>query len=191
LTLRAGSPTGQVIGTATVPVTGGWETFAPVTGTLTAAPSGTTRLYLVFTGGTGALFDVDDLTFTTGRAGRVTGIGGKCVDVAGAVSTDGTAVQLYTCNNTSAQSWTRTGQTIRALGKCLDISGGGTANGTRVQLWTCNATGAQNWVVESGGAVRNPQSNRCLEAPGGQTGDGTPLRIWDCNAGTNQRWTFS
>ncbi|GIJ61411.1 PQQ-dependent sugar dehydrogenase [Virgisporangium aurantiacum] len=191
LTLRAGSPTGQVIGTATVPVTGGWETFVNVNGVLSAVPSGTIRLYLVFTGGTGALFDVDDFAFTTGVPGRVTGAGGKCMDVAGAVSTDGTAVQLYTCNNTSAQSWTRTGQTIRALGKCLDISGGGTANGTKVQLWTCNNTGAQNWVVEAGGAVRNPQSNRCLEAPGGQTADGTPLRIWDCNAGTNQRWTFS
>jgi glucose/arabinose dehydrogenase/PKD repeat protein len=191
LTLRAGSPTGQVIGTATVSPTGGWETFVTVNGVLAAAPSGTVRLYLVFTGGTGALFDLDDFTFTTGVPGRVTGIGGKCMDIAGANTADGTQVQLWTCNNTSAQSWTRTGQTIRALGKCLDISGGATANGTKVQVWTCNNSGAQNWVVESGGAVRNPQSNRCLEAPGGQTGDGTPLRIWDCNAGTNQRWTFS
>jgi glucose/arabinose dehydrogenase len=191
LTLRAGSPTGQVVGTATVPVTGGWETFVSVTGVLGTVPSGTVRLYLVFTGGTGALFDVDDFTFTSGTAGRVTGINGKCMDVAGANTADGTQIQLYTCNNTSAQSWTRTGQTIRAMGKCLDISGGATANGTKVQLWTCNGTGAQNWVVESSGAVRNPQSNRCLEAPGGQTGDGTPLRIWDCTAGTNQRWTFS
>jgi type 1 glutamine amidotransferase len=122
--------------------------------------------------------------------GPVKGINGKCMDVSGSNTADGTQVQLWTCNNTGAQNWTRTGQTIRALGKCLDVSGGGTANGTRVQLWTCNNTGAQNWVVESGGAVRNPQSNRCLESPGGQTGDGTALRIWDCNGGANQRWVF-
>jgi glucose/arabinose dehydrogenase/PKD repeat protein len=65
--VRAGSPTGTLLGTATVPVTGGWETFtdvsAPLTGT---APAGTTKLYLVFTGGAGSLFDLDDFTLGAG-----------------------------------------------------------------------------------------------------------------------------
>ncbi|MFE0250919.1 PQQ-dependent sugar dehydrogenase [Streptomyces sp. NPDC059010] len=67
LEVRAGSSTGTLLGKATVPVTGGWETFQDVTADLSRAPSGTTTLYLVFKGsGTGALFDVDDFTFTTG-----------------------------------------------------------------------------------------------------------------------------
>ncbi|MEU2732225.1 carbohydrate-binding protein [Streptomyces griseoviridis] len=66
LEIRAGSPKGTLLGKATVPVTGGWETFQDVTATLRHAPKGTTTLYLVFKGGTGALFDVDDFTFTTG-----------------------------------------------------------------------------------------------------------------------------
>ncbi|MFJ8276899.1 PQQ-dependent sugar dehydrogenase [Streptomyces griseoviridis] len=66
LEVRAGSPKGTLLGKATVPVTGGWETFQNVTATLRHAPKGTTTLYLVFKGGTGALFDVDDFTFTTG-----------------------------------------------------------------------------------------------------------------------------
>ncbi|MFC8661745.1 PQQ-dependent sugar dehydrogenase [Streptomyces sp. NPDC057199] len=66
LEVRAGSPTGRLLGTATVPVTGGWENFQDVTANLTKAPRGTTTLYLVFKGsGTGALYDVDDFTFTT------------------------------------------------------------------------------------------------------------------------------
>ncbi|WP_405570944.1 PQQ-dependent sugar dehydrogenase [Streptomyces phaeochromogenes] len=66
LEVRAGSPTGRLLGTATVPVTGGWENFQDVTANLTKAPSGTTTLYLVFKGsGTGSLYDVDDFTFTT------------------------------------------------------------------------------------------------------------------------------
>ncbi|MEU5343554.1 PQQ-dependent sugar dehydrogenase [Streptomyces sp. NPDC020766] len=66
LEVRAGSPTGRLLGTATVPVTGGWENFQDVTANLTKAPRGTTTLYLVFRGsGTGALYDVDDFTFTT------------------------------------------------------------------------------------------------------------------------------
>ncbi len=66
LEVRAGSPTGTLLGKATVPVTGGWETFQDVEAQLSRAPRGTTTLYLVFKGGTGALFDVDDFTFTTG-----------------------------------------------------------------------------------------------------------------------------
>ncbi|WTN17713.1 PQQ-dependent sugar dehydrogenase [Streptomyces canus] len=67
LEIRAGSATGTLLGKATVPVTGGWETFQDVTAGLSRAPRGTTTLYLVFKGsGTGALFDVDDFTFTTG-----------------------------------------------------------------------------------------------------------------------------
>ncbi|MFI6333931.1 PQQ-dependent sugar dehydrogenase [Streptomyces sp. NPDC050535] len=66
LQVRAGSPTGRLLGTATVPVTGGWETFQDVSADLSRAPRGTTSLYLVFKGsGTGALYDVDDFTFTT------------------------------------------------------------------------------------------------------------------------------
>ncbi|MFF9622610.1 carbohydrate-binding protein [Streptomyces griseosporeus] len=66
LEVRAGSPTGTLLGSATVPVTGSWETFQDVQAGLSRAPRGTTTLYLVFKGGTGALFDVDDFTFTTG-----------------------------------------------------------------------------------------------------------------------------
>src|SRR5690242_5733645 len=78
-----------------------------------------------------------------GGSGPITGYGGKCVDVAGANSANGTQVQLWTCNGTSAQQWTMSSDgTVRALGKCLDVSGGGTANGTKVQLWDCNGTGA-------------------------------------------------
>ncbi len=67
LQVRTGSPTGTVIGSATVTPTGSWETFATVTGAISGAPTGTTSLYLTFAGtGTAALFDVDSFSFTTG-----------------------------------------------------------------------------------------------------------------------------
>ncbi|MFD6023453.1 PQQ-dependent sugar dehydrogenase [Streptomyces griseoluteus] len=66
LEVRAGSAKGTLLGKATVPVTGGWETFQDVSADLSRAPKATTTLFLVFKGGTGALFDVDDFTFTTG-----------------------------------------------------------------------------------------------------------------------------
>ncbi|MFC1408437.1 RICIN domain-containing protein [Streptacidiphilus sp. N1-12] len=121
--------------------------------------------------------------------GVITGVGGKCVDVAAANSANGTAVQLYDCNGTAAQSWTvGTDGTVRALGKCLDVTGQGTANGTLVQLWDCNGSGAQQWTSESDGHLRNPQSGRYLDVPGGSTANGTRLQIWDRNTNPWQTW---
>ncbi|MFF0647909.1 ThuA domain-containing protein [Streptomyces tendae] len=60
--VRSGSPTGPLLGSVQVPVTGGWETFTTVSTTLTASAAG--PLFLTFTGGSGALFDID--TFTLG-----------------------------------------------------------------------------------------------------------------------------
>jgi mannan endo-1,4-beta-mannosidase len=123
------------------------------------------------------------------RTGPITGVGGKCVDVAASGTANGTAVQLYDCNGTTAQNWTvGTDGTIRALGKCLDVTGQGTANGTPIQLWDCNGSGAQNWTVQSG-QLRNPRSTRCLDAPSGATANGTRLQIWDCGANTWQQWS--
>ncbi len=125
----------------------------------------------------------------SGRTGQITGIAGKCVDVAAASTANGTAIQLYTCNGTNAQRWTVGGDgTLRALGKCLDITSAGTANGTPIQLWDCNGTGAQVWQAQSNGTLRNPASNRCLDATGNSSADGTRLQIWDCFGGANQVW---
>jgi type 1 glutamine amidotransferase len=125
------------------------------------------------------------------RTGPVVGLAGKCLDVAGGATADGTKVQLYTCNGTAAQTWTVTpNSTIRALGKCLDVAGGGTANGTRTQLWTCNGSGAQVWAAQSNGTVRNPQSGRCLDVSNNSSANGQQIHIWDCHTGANQRWVL-
>ncbi|MBM9507568.1 chitinase [Actinacidiphila acididurans] len=122
--------------------------------------------------------------------GAITGYGGKCVDVAAASSANGTAIQLYDCNGTTAQQWTVSSDgTLRALGKCMDITAAGTANGTKVQLYDCNGTGAQQWTA-SGGRLINPASGRCLDATGPSSANGTRLQIWDCTGGANQNWTL-
>ncbi|MDT0417537.1 glycosyl hydrolase [Streptomyces sp. DSM 41982] len=122
-------------------------------------------------------------------SGPLTGVGGKCVDVAGSGTANGTAVQLHGCNGTAAQKWAVASDgSLRALGKCLDVTGQGTANGTKLQLWECNGSGAQRWVAESDGHLRNPQSGRYLDVPGGSTADGTRLQIWDRNTNPWQTW---
>lgn len=123
--------------------------------------------------------------------GPLTGLAGKCLDVAGAATADGTPVQLYTCNGTPAQRWTLAADgTIRALGKCLDVTGGGTADGTKVQLHTCNGTGAQRWSADaSTHDVVNTAADKCLDVTGNTSTDGTRTQIWSCTGAANQKWT--
>ena len=125
------------------------------------------------------------------RVGPVVGLAGKCLDVAGAQSADGTAVQLYRCNATSAQRWTvTTTGTLTALGKCLDVRGGVTTGPAPVQLYSCNGTGAQQWVARPDGSLRNPASRRCLDVPSARTADGTGLQTYACNGTAAQRWAL-
>jgi beta-glucanase (GH16 family) len=140
---------------------------------------------------------VDYVHVTTGDSGtgsgtgRITGYGGKCVDVAGASSANGTAVQLYDCNGTAAQNWTvASDKSLQALGKFMDVASAGTANGTQVQLYDCNGSGAQKWQAGANGSLVNPQSGRCLDATGPSSANGTRLQIWDCAGSANQQWTL-
>ncbi len=122
--------------------------------------------------------------------GQITGYGGKCVDVASGSSANGTPVQLYDCNGSTAQQWTvGSDGTLRALGKCLDLTAAGTANGTQAQLYDCNGTGAQQWSEGSSKTLVNPASGRCLDATGPSSANGTRLQIWDCTGAANQQWT--
>jgi glucosylceramidase len=123
-------------------------------------------------------------------SGPVTGYQGLCLDVRGASSADSTPVQVYTCNGTTAQSWTLTSANqLQSLGKCLDVTSAGTANGSLVQLYTCNGTGAQVWQHQSNGEYLNPSSGRCLDDTG-SGGSGTQVQIWDCTDGSNQQWSL-
>ncbi len=123
-------------------------------------------------------------------SGPVTGYQGLCLDVRSASSADSTPVQVYTCNGTTAQSWTLTSSNqLQALGKCLDVAGAGTADGTLVQLYTCNGTGAQVWQHQSNGEYLNPSSGKCLDDTG-SGGSGTQVQIWDCADSSNQQWSL-
>ena len=116
---------------------------------------------------------------------------GKCVDVRGSGTADGTPVQIYDCNGTGAQIWTHTvnGVTVlTALGKCLDVTGANGAAGTKVQLWTCNTGTNQEWSIHSDHSLQS--LGYCLDDPGSNTTNGTQLQIWSCNSTNAQKWYF-
>ena len=130
-----------------------------------------------------------NVTPASAADGRITGLAGKCVDVAGADSANGTAVQLYDCNGTNAQLWSNPGDgTLRALGKCLDVVDRSTADGAAVQLWDCSGGANQQWVVTGAHDIVNPAANKCLDARDNNSANGTRLQIWTCSGGANQKW---
>ncbi|GAA4706112.1 lectin [Phytohabitans rumicis] len=126
-----------------------------------------------------------------GSTGPITGLAGKCMDVAGAGTANGTPVQLYACNGTAAQQWTRGADgTLRALGKCLDIAGPSTADGAQTHLWDCHGGTSQQWTYTAGRDLTSVYAGKCLDVTGNSSADGTRLQIWTCTGGANQKWTL-
>ncbi|MFI2346028.1 ThuA domain-containing protein [Streptomyces sp. NPDC019443] len=70
LEVRTGSADGQILGSAPVPVTGSWDNFQDIDVPLRAVPKRTTELFLVFKGGDGALYDVDDFELSNSAPDR-------------------------------------------------------------------------------------------------------------------------
>uniref|UniRef100_UPI0018926B46 ricin-type beta-trefoil lectin domain protein n=1 Tax=Catenulispora rubra TaxID=280293 RepID=UPI0018926B46 len=139
--------------------------------------------------------EFDNFSLTPGtitqHTGAITsGLAGKCVDDFNGATANGTKVDLYDCNGTNAQKWTRTNGTLQINGKCADVTNQATGNGTLIELWDCNGGTNQQWTPQPDGTLKSSQSGRCLDDPASNTTNGTQLEIWDCNSGTNQKWTL-
>ena len=113
----------------------------------------------------------------------------KCIDVPSSNFVDSAPLQMWGCNNTSAQKWEFSGGALKSQNnKCMDVAAGSTANGAAVQLYTCNGTGAQQFVLSGAGDLVNPQSNRCVDIKDLNANDGARLQLWDCAGTSNQKW---
>jgi hypothetical protein len=124
---------------------------------------------------------------------------GKCLDVSGAGTANGTNIHEWTCNGTGAQSFRvedlgggRARLVNTSSGKCVDVDGARTADGTNIQLWQCNDSGAQSFRIEDAGnsnvRIVNTNSNKCVDVAGSGTADGTNVQLWSCNGTNAQLW---
>ncbi|MFD0268687.1 ricin-type beta-trefoil lectin domain protein [Streptomyces sp. NPDC127106] len=112
------------------------------------------------------------------------GASGKCVDVEGAGTADGTPVQIYPCNTTKAQQWRLTDNTVRALDKCL------TTSGSKLVLATCDGSDKQKFVYRaSDKSLNNPATNQCVGVPD-NAADGGDLQLGSCDSTGPQQFTF-
>jgi hypothetical protein len=119
----------------------------------------------------------------------ISNLNSRCIDVPSSNFVDGAALQMWDCNNTSAQKWTFTGGTLASQnGKCMDVAAGSTADGAAVQLYTCNGTGAQQFTLNAAGDLVNPQANKCVDIKDNNANAGAKLQLWDCAGTSNQKW---
>jgi poly(hydroxyalkanoate) depolymerase family esterase len=119
---------------------------------------------------------------------------GRCLDVPGQSTTQGTHLQVWDCHGGTNQVWTATtaGELTVYSGdsrRCLDAEGGATTPGTAVIIWACHGGANQQWRSNADGTVTGTQSGLCLELPAGSTGNGTAVRLGACTGGQNQKWT--
>lgn len=120
---------------------------------------------------------------------------GKCLDVAGGGTTNGTVIQQWDCGSPNTnQEFTllSTGTTDvyqlenATSGKCVNVSGGSSDNGTQIQQWDCDANNTDNlWKLEalsnkSQFHLVNPKTGKCLDLSQGSSSNGAKIQLWEC-----------
>ena len=81
-------------------------------------------------------------------ADQIVGLAGKCLNVSGANSADGTPIILYRCEGYDNEEWEfRNGRIIGLDGKCLNVEGENSADGARIILWPCENRPNDRWSV--------------------------------------------
>lgn len=142
------------------------------------------------------------LSTSTGYRVRNTN-SGKCVDAAGGGTSNGTRIQQYTCNSTTAQKYkfipTGSGYYKLVRGgtsdQVIDIQDRSTANGAKAHLWTYVGGTNQQWKPVYLGKDRwrfvARHSGRCLDVPGASKNNSVQLHQYECNGTAAQSFTLT
>ena len=209
---HSGGLTTLASGTVAAPGTGTWQHLALTFNgaTISAAINGTTVGTVTDSSYSAGMIGLatsgyqtdqfDNLSVTAGSGGggggttgEIHAVGaGRCLDVPNATHTEGTQVDIWSCNAGSNQEWTSTssGQlTVYSAGDCLDAFGNGTTAGTKVDIWPCTGGANQQWKLNSNGTITGVQSGLCLDVTGNSTANGALAELWTCTGGSNQQWT--
>lgn len=122
---------------------------------------------------------------TTSITSPLTGVAsGKCLEVPGGATANGTQTAIYTCNGGTNQSWSYTAaKELRVYGdKCL----AGVAD--RAVIYDCDGSASQKWRLNANGMLIGEQSGKCVDVTSASTANGALLILWTCHGATNQSW---
>jgi Trehalose utilisation/Ricin-type beta-trefoil lectin domain len=128
---------------------------------------------------------------------------GKCVDARSGATANGTAIQQYACNNTTAQQFQfqpTSGGYVRVNNRrdsaqALDVTGVSNADNANIQLWSYSGGNNQQWrpVAVGDGYYHlvSRHSAKCLAVPGGSTADGVQLVQLTCGSAPAQSFRLT
>ncbi|MGW1051295.1 RICIN domain-containing protein [Streptomyces sp. NPDC002521] len=136
----------------------------------------------------------------SGYATVINAASGRCLDAKAAATANGTAVQQYACNGTTAQEWRFTDAGNGSVhidnrndtSQVVDVTDVSTADNAPIQLWSYGGGAGQQWqaVDDGGGAFHfvNKNSGKCLDDPGASLADSTRFAQYTCNGTAAQRF---
>lgn len=123
----------------------------------------------------------------------------QVLDVVSGSHSDGAVVQLYEENNSGAQIWQVSHDSMGYVtltnsgsGKVLDVSGGVATLNARVQQFSSNGTWAQKWVAVKNGdhctLISAIDSDYVLDVAGGSSKNGATVQLYYSNGSNAQHW---
>lgn len=121
------------------------------------------------------------------------------LDVSGGSLSRGANIQLYSYNDTPAQTFRvfhdAKGYVIFTSvksGKVLDISGGTVKNSANIQQWDSNGTEAQKWIVKKMGnkytIASGKKNGYVLDLSSGKVNNGQNIQLYEDNNSAAQQW---
>ena len=214
VTLRASSVSGgavtvklgsTVLGTVSIPATGGWQTFQTFPlNNVSVAEGGNRILRLEFSGS----LNLNWIAFSpvspppaslSGTYTVESVLSGKVLDVEGVSTASGANVQQWTNFSADNQQWVVAEQsdgsftlTARHSGLRLAVAGSSEADGANVIQASPANTAYQRWKIEAVGngnyRIINQGSNKALDVQDQSSADGANVQQWTTFGGPNQQW---
>ncbi|MEW2290291.1 ricin-type beta-trefoil lectin domain protein [Streptomyces sp. NPDC047841] len=115
----------------------------------------------------------------------------RCIAVVGGKAVPGAGLMIWDCSESTAQHWTFTGGTMRALGMCVQLANGSTADGTDLELAPCDGSPAQRFTLNFRHDLVSTLADKCTDVRDNATDNGTRLQLWSCSGSPNQKWSTS
>ncbi|KAF8798520.1 ricin B-like lectin [Phlegmacium glaucopus] len=120
----------------------------------------------------------------------------KCLDVRDSNFQDGTAVQIYDCNESSAQKWqiydynglATTEVRLAGTKFCLDAINVDTSNKVVIRECT-DGNPQQQWTFSHRGPIALALTDLCLDVPYSSTEDSEQVQTYQCTGNPNQVWS--
>lgn len=124
-----------------------------------------------------------------------------CFDVSGASTSNGAAVQEWSCNGTKAQVFhvASLGDGFVEItnvnsGKSLDVTGASREANAKLEQWTYGAEPHQQFKIVVRGdkqfSIHARHTDMALDLSWGSANDGTPILQYPYSGGKNQLWSF-